>query len=135
MDVEDDDLDATGVREAVEAQARARVRDDVAAFASTMTPQAVLRLGGNGMGAPALPRARTFDILDITDTGDVVAAAVRFRGGGVSYTLRTSWRTIDGLWKAVDAHVPPESVHASWWRRALRGSPAAPARAERRDLS
>ena len=128
-------MDATGVREAVEAQARARVRDDEAAFASFMTPQAVLRLGGNGMGAQALPRARAFDVLDITNAEDVVAAVVRFRGGGVAYTMRTSWRPVDGLWKAVDAEVPAESVRVSWWRRVFRGSPAAPERPDRRDLS
>jgi hypothetical protein len=128
-------LDVTGVREAVEAQATARVQDDVAAFASSMTPQAVLKLGGNGAGAHALPRARTFDILDITDTGDAVAASVRFRSRGVSYVLRTTWRSVNGLWTAVDAQVPPESIHVSWWRRLFGRAPSVPVPTERRDLS
>ena len=53
------------VRQLVEAQARARVADDAAAFASYMTPQAVLQLGGNGAGRRPLPRPRRFDILDV----------------------------------------------------------------------
>jgi len=123
------------VRRLVEAQAQARVSDDLAAFASYMTPQAVLQLGGNGAGPRPLPRARRFSILDITRQGDAVGAVVRFRGIGASYELRTTWQRIDGAWKATDASVPAESVRVSWWRRLLGAGTEPPARPARRDLS
>ena len=123
------------MRETVEAQAQARIDGDTAAFASYMTPQAVLQLGGNGMGAPALPHARRFDVIDITDAGDGGTALVRYAGRGVSYDVRTVWRRADGLWRAVEAEVPPESVQASWWRRLFGGAPSAPGPAQRKDLS
>lgn len=123
------------VRRLVEEQARARVADDVAAFASFMTPQAVLQLGGNGGGPRPLPRPRRFDVLDITPQGDAHAAAVRFRGAGVSYELRTTWQLVDGVWKAVDARIPADSVRVAWWRRLFGGGTRPPARPARRDLS
>ena len=123
------------VQKLVEAQARARVAGDVAAFASFMTPQAVLQLGGNGAGPRPLPRPRRFDVLDITPQGDALAAAVRFRGAGVSYDLRTTWKLIDGVWKAVDASIPSGSVRVSWWRRLFGSTAASPAPPARRDLS
>ena len=123
------------VRRLVEEQARARVADDLAAFASYMTPQAVLQLGGNGAGPRPLPRPRRFDILDITMQGEAAAASVRFRGGGVSYELRTTWQRIDGVWKAVDATVPAGSIRVSWWRRLFGGGAESPGRPARRDLS
>ena len=123
------------MRETVEAQAQARVEGDTAAFASYMTPQAVLQLGGNGLGAPALPRARRYDIIDITETGDGGTALVRYAGRGVRYEVRSSWRLTDGLWRAVEAEVPPGSVQASWWRRLFGGAPSAPGPAQRKDLS
>ncbi len=68
------------VRELVEAQARARIADDLAAFASYMTPQAVLQLGGNGAGPRPLPRPRRFDVLDITPQGDAIGGDQRRLG-------------------------------------------------------
>lgn len=123
------------VRRLVEEQARARVVDDVAAFASFMTPQAVLQLGGNGAGRRPLPRPRRFEVLDMTPQGDALAASVRFRGAGVAYELRTTWQLVDGVWKAVDARIPAESVHVAWWRRLFGGRTRPPARPARRDLS
>ncbi|MBI5285347.1 MAG: nuclear transport factor 2 family protein [Chloroflexi bacterium] len=123
------------MRETVEAQAQARVDGDAAAFSSYMTPQAVLQLGGNGMGAPALPRARRYEIVDITESVDGGTAIVRYGGRGVCYDVRSIWRLADGLWRAVEAEVPPESVRASWWRRLLGGAPSAPGSAQRKDLS
>jgi hypothetical protein len=123
------------MRETVEAHAQARVDGDLAAFASYMTPQAVLQLGGNGMGAPALPRARTYVVIDITESGDSRAALVRYVGLGVRYDMRTAWRIDGGLWRAVEAEIPPGSVRASWWRRLLGGAPPIPPPVQRKDLS
>jgi hypothetical protein len=123
------------MRQMVEAQAKARVADDVSAFASYMTPQALLQLGGNGAGPRPLPRPRRFDILDITPQGDAVAASVRFRGAGVSYELRTTWQKLDGAWKAVDANIPASTMRVSWWRRLLGGRTEPAAWPARRDLS
>jgi len=122
------------VRQLIEAQARARVADDEAVFASFMTPQAVLQLGGNGAGRRPLPRPRRFDVLDITTVGDALAASVRFRGAGVTWELRTTWRFVDGGWKAVDASIPAGSVHVSLWRRLLGERAEAPTSPARRDL-
>lgn len=123
------------MRQTVEALARARVADDVSAFASYLTPQALLQLGGNGAGPRPLPRTRRFDILDITPQGDATVASVRFRGTGVSYELRTTWRKLDGAWKSVDASIPASTVRVSWWRRLFVGRVEPPARPTRRDLS
>jgi hypothetical protein len=123
------------VRQLVEAQARARVADDVAAFASYLTPQALLQLGGNGAGPARLPRPRRFDVLDVAPHGDAIVAAVRFGGGGVSYELRTTWQRIDAVWKAVDASVPAGSVRVAWWRRLLGRGAGTLEPPARRDLS
>jgi hypothetical protein len=95
----------------------------------------VLQLGGNGAGPKPLHHPRRFDVLDITAQGDAIAASVRFRGSGVSYELRTTWRAVDGVWKAVDAGIPAESVRVAWWRRLFGGKAESPARPVRRDLS
>ena len=110
------------LRETVEAQAQARVCQDAATFASYMTPQAVMTLGGNGFGAPRVGRARRFEILDVTEDGDRGTSEVRFDGGG-SYVIRALWRLTDGAWRAVEAEIPPESVRVPWWRRLFGASP------------
>lgn len=120
------------LRETVEAQARARVGQDAATFASYMTPQAVVMLGGNGLGAPRVGRSRRYEIVDITEDGDRGASEVRYRGSG-SYAIRTRWRLIDGAWRAVEAEIPRDSVSLPWWRRLL-GSSTRPEPVERRDL-
>jgi len=124
------DLEALGLREAVEGQARARVKHDLAAFASYMTPQAIVQLGRQ----PAAPRrSRSFAVVSVAEDGGEGAAEVRFSGGG-AYLLRTRWQRIDGRWKVVDATIPAESIRAPWWRRIFGGGrpEAVP---ERRDLS
>lgn len=123
------------VRQLVEAQARARVVGDVATFASYMTPRALVQLGANGVGPRTLPRPRRFEILDISEQDGSIIASVRFRGGGVAYELRTTWRRVDGTWKAVDATMPPGSVRVSWWRRVFGRAAESPDRPARRDLS
>ena len=123
------------VRRLVEAQARARLAGDVAGFASYMTAQAVLQLGGNGAGRRPLPTPRRFDVLEVTPQSGSVAASVGFRGGGVAYELRTRWQVVDGVWKVVDANIPGASVRVAWWRRLFGGRAEAAARPARRDLS
>lgn len=120
------------LRETVEAQAQARVRQDAAAFASYMTPQAIVTLGGNGLGAPRVGRARRFEVLDIAEDGDRGTSEVRFDGGG-SYVIRARWRLTEGAWRAVEAEIPPESVTLSWWRRIF-GAKSKPEPVERRPL-
>jgi len=122
------------LREAVERQAEARVRGDDAAFASYMTPQALLQLGGSGLGAPVLPRARAYKLLDIIEHGDLAESVVRYAGGG-SYVVRTRWRLIDGVWKGVEAEIPPDSMRAPWWRRLVGRGPRPARPVDRRDLS
>jgi hypothetical protein len=127
-------LGGEALRDTVGRQADARVRGDDAAFASYMTPQALLQLSGNGLGGPMLPRARMYNILDITDQGSSAESSVRYVGAG-SYVIRTRWRLIDGVWKGVEAEVPQDSMRAPWWRRLLRQGPRPAPPVERRDLS
>ncbi|HYM14372.1 MAG TPA: hypothetical protein VEZ14_02305 [Dehalococcoidia bacterium] len=123
------------LRETVERQAAARVAGDEAAFASYLTAQALLQLGGGGRGAPVLPRARRYEILDISDRGDGTAdTAVRFEGAG-SYVVRTRWESDAGVWRGVEAKVPAESMRTPWWRRLIGQGPRAARTVERRDLS
>jgi len=127
--------DEESLRQAVEAQARARVAGDIATFASYVTPQALLRLHRQGATLRAGPGIRRYEVVDITVQGGAGSSDVRYIGGG-SYVLRTRWERPDGLWKAVMVEMPPESVRGSWWRRLLgmerAGTPSVP---ERRDLS
>lgn len=131
MEVEDEE----SLRQAVEAQARARVAGDIATFASYVTPQALLRLHRQGATLRAGPGIRRYEVLDITVQNGAGSSDVRYSGGG-SYVLRTRWERPGGLWKAIMVEMPPESVRGSWWRRLLRmeraGAPSVP---ERRDLS
>jgi hypothetical protein len=124
------DLEAQGLRDAVEAQARARVKHDLAAFASYMTPQAIVQLGRQ----PAVPRrSRSFEVVSVSEDGADGMAEVRFSGGG-AYVLRTRWKQIDGRWKAVEAEIPAASIRVPWWRRIVGGGRPGPS-PERRDLS
>lgn len=120
------------LRETVEAQALARVRQDAATFASYMTPQAVVTLGGNGLGAPRVGRARRYEIVDVTEDADRGTSEVRFHGAG-SYVIRARWRLTGGAWRAVEATIPHESITLPWWRRLFGASPK-PEPVERRPL-
>ena len=127
--------DEDSLREAVEAQAQARITGDIATFASYVTPQALLRLHRQGGPLRAGQGTWRYEILDITASGDTGCSHVRYKGSG-SYVLRTRWERPDGLWRAVMVEMPPELSRDSWWRRVLRlerGSAQPPA-AERRDL-
>ena len=127
--------DEEALRQAVEAQARARIAGDIATFSSYVTPQALLRLHRQGATLRAGPSVRRYEILDITVESGVGSSDVRYIGGG-SYVLRTRWERPEGLWKAIMIEMPPESIRGPWWRRLLRleraGTPSVP---ERRDLS
>jgi hypothetical protein len=108
-------VDEESLRQAVEAQAKARVGGDLATFASFMTPQAVLQLYAvEGRNTTATPKR--FEIVDITATEEAGASVVRYRGGG-SYVLHTAWQHRNGVWKAVAARIPTGSVRAPLWRR------------------
>ncbi len=128
------DLDVDALRAAVEAQARARVEGDTALFASYMTAQALLQLGG-----VALPpgRLKNHQVLDISADGDSAtrSADVRYAGAW-TYVLRTRWQFVDGAWKATEATLLADTVRAPWWRRLI-GRDALSRRppAQRRDLS
>ena len=127
--------DEDSLREAVEAQAQARVAGDIATFASYVTPQALLRMHRLGEPLRAGQGTWRYEVLDITMTGVAGNSDVRYTGSG-SYVLRTRWERPDGLWRAVMVEMPPELARGSWWRRVLRlerGSGQPPG-AERRDL-
>jgi hypothetical protein len=123
------------LREAISAQAHARVAGDIATFASFMTPQALLRLHRQGEPLRAGHGVKRYNILDITERGDAAMSDVRYEGAG-SYVLRTRWERPDGLWKAVMVEMPADLRRAPWWRRllGLGRAGADPAPTERRDL-
>lgn len=127
--------DEKSLRQAVEAQARARAAGDIATFASYMTPQALLRLHRQGQTLRAGGRIRRFEIVDLMIRGGAGSSDVRYDGSG-SHVLRTRWERPDGLWKAVLVDMPPESVRGPWWRRVLRQERNGAKRpaAERRNL-
>ena len=128
-----DDVDS--LREAVEAQARARMDGDIATFASYVTPQALMRLHRQGEPLRAGRGIRKYVILDISAGEAVGTSDVEYSGAG-SYVLRTRWERPDGLWKAVMIEMPPGLSRGPWWRRVLgleRGSRPPPV-SDRRDL-
>lgn len=123
------------LRQAVERLSEAWISDDQATFASYMSEQALLKLGGGGRGSPVLPRARKYSVLDISDHGDGTGeSSVEFIGSG-RYVLVTRWRGSDGVWKGIDAETPADSMRAPWWRRMLGQGPKPAPPVERKDLS
>ena len=119
------------MRAAVEAQAEAHVRGDAAAFASYMTPQALLQIGGDTLPSH---RTRRFRVTAIDGDSASGSAEVRYEGSW-SYALRSHWQLVDGLWRATDAELVPDSVRAPWWRRIIgRTDHRAVPAPERRDL-
>jgi hypothetical protein len=126
--------DEETLRQAVEAQAEARVAGDIAKFASYMTPQALLRLHRQGEPLRAGRSVKRYEVLNITVRGAAGDSDVRYDGGG-SYVLRTRWERPEGLWRAVMVEMPPEFTRAPLWRRVLRLPRRPDARSgERRDL-
>ncbi len=132
---EEAELAEETLREAVERISEAWVRGDQATFASYMSERALLKLGGGGLGAPVLPRARRYNIVDISEPGDGSGvSSVGFAGAG-SYVLTTRWQRVDGAWRGVDAEIPAESMRTPWWRRMLGQGPKPAPPVERKDLS
>jgi hypothetical protein len=124
-----------GLRAAVEAQALARTRGDLTAFASYMEPQAIVQLRHDGERSWHAIRPHRYEVVELRDDGDSGVSIVRFRGRG-AYEMHQRWKRTDGRWKAVEADVPDSSVRAGWlgtvarvlrpWHRA----PTPPARKE-----
>ena len=102
------------LRSAVERQAEAHVRGDTPAFASFMTPGALLQLRENGH-----PHPRRFDVVAIEEGDGVGESAVRYSGNG-SYVLRQRWERRDGAWKSIAAERPSSEVRMPLWQRILR---------------
>jgi hypothetical protein len=102
------------LRSAVERQAEAHVSGDAAAFASFMTPAALLQLRENGHAHP-----RRFEVVTIDERDGIGESVVRYSGRG-SYVLRQRWERRDGAWKTIDAARPASEVRAPLWRRLLR---------------
>jgi len=122
-------LEEIGFEAAVAAQARALVGGDDAAFASWLTPAALLALRPDGR---RLPRARKYDIVRASHDGGRGESEVRFRGAG-SFVMRETWECRDGAWKAVAAELPSDGLRLPWWRRLLpSGTETTP---QRRELS
>jgi hypothetical protein len=111
--VEEENLQA-----AVEAQAAARVKGNIAAFAAYMTPQALLRMHRAGSG-PRDRRSNSYQVLSVDESGDAGRSELRFRGVA-NYVLRTRWERRNGVWKAVMVETPPEGNRPGWWKRMLR---------------
>jgi hypothetical protein len=99
------------LRESVEKQASAHVRGDEAAFASYMTPQALLQLRGNGH-----VRLRKYSLISHNERGATGESVVRYAGSG-SYVLRQRWERRESGWTTVDADRPAAERRLPWWRR------------------
>jgi hypothetical protein len=109
--------------------AESRVKGDVAAFASHMTPQAVLALHREEISKR---RPRRYQVLEVVADGDTGSSVVEFSGAG-RYALALGWQRSNGSWKVTDARIPEASIRHPWWRKLLRGRRRRPA--ERKDLS
>jgi len=103
------------LHEAVEAQARARVRGDDATFASYMTPQALLQLRANGR------RPRSYRVVSVAHRGGVGETSVRYEGDG-TFLMRQRWEQRGGAWKSIDATQESDRVRPLWRRLFARGA-------------
>ena len=124
-----------GLRAAVEQQASARAKGDLAGFASFMTPQALLQLRDNGRAAVSDMAVKRYVLQEVIEDGDRGVSRVTFSGGGVRYDVVQSWERQDGLWKAVEARRPEETLRIAWWRRLLAAMRRPKPPPERRELS
>jgi hypothetical protein len=124
---EDGTLAATAL-----AHAEAFARGDGAAFASYMTPQAVVALRGATRVRPLFGQPRAELVRAAVNSGGGESQA-RIRGGG-EQTLSCSWEMRDGKWVAVTATLDPARPRLPWWRRPF-GAPRAVDMPERRDLA
>jgi hypothetical protein len=123
-----------GLRATVEQQASRRAAGDVAAFASFMTPQALVQLRNGGAPAAVDGSVKRYVLQEVIEDGDRGVSRVTFSGTGVRYDIIQSWELQDGLWKAVEARRPPETVRLAWWRRLLGVFGRREPPAERKDL-
>jgi hypothetical protein len=89
-------LSEATLRQAVEAQARARVDGDATGFSSFCTPQALASFR-------AMPgsRPRGFDVLALVASGATGSSDVLYRGRG-THVLAQRWQVLDGVWTTVD---------------------------------
>lgn len=106
--------DEASLREAVEEQARALVRGDLATFGSCAMPEALTQL----YRSERIRGARRYELARVDEDGDTGTSVVRL-AGPTTCELHGVWeRKTDG-WKAVALDIPTGAVRLSWWRRAL----------------
>lgn len=118
--------DDQSLRTAVEAQARALVRGDLAAFGSYAMPEALGRL----YRSQRLRGIRTFELTQVEENGERGMSVVRLTGPSTC-ELHGAWEFVEGRWKAVALDIPVDAVRAPLWRRLFRREkPSHPAREE-----
>ena len=98
------------LKQAVEAQARARVDGDATGFASFCTPQALASFR-------AMPesRPRGFELLALVASGATGSSDVLYRGRG-THVLAQRWQVVDGVWTTVDITRLPAPAQSLWER-------------------
>lgn len=121
--------DVEGLKQAVDAQARALVIGDLALFAAYATPAALTRF----YRARKIGRARRFELEELHAEGSAARSVVRFRGGA-GYEVHTMWERTANGWKATALSVPMQPASGTWWRRML-GRATVGGSPEREDLS
>lgn len=127
-------VDEKSLREAVEAQARARISGDEVTFASCMTPQALLAFNRNVRACALARRPWKMEIIAVSVEGATATSSVRYFGGG-SALVRSTWERRGDHWTVVSAEIPVEEIRVPWYRRILGAHAGArEARIERRDL-
>jgi len=121
--------DVEGLKQAVDAQARALVIGDLALFAAYATPAALAQF----YRAPKFGKARRYELEDLRADGAAATSVVRFRGRA-GYELHAAWEQTATGWKATALSVPAQPGSGTWWRRILaRGTSGG--HPEREDLS
>jgi hypothetical protein len=109
--------------------AESRVKGDVAAFASHMTPQALVSLHREEVSKR---RPRRYQVLEVSAEGDTGRSLIEFAGGS-RYAVVLGWQRANGSWKVTEAQIPEASIRHPWWRKLFGGWRRRPA--ERKDLS
>ena len=112
------------LKQAVEAQARARVAGDLTAFASFCTPQALAMAHSSKASKP-----RSCEVLAVVANDATGSSDVLYRGSD-AHVLAQRWQIIDGIWTAVDIQrlrAPRQSPwkrFSSWFERPPSGGKA-----------